>query len=86
MISNDIGLDVSKQTISYSVKDVSGRGHSEGAILATSVELYFSRSNSVGYRFPRTKMLSGNAYLPVARSPFEPDAPASAYLAAGLSV
>ena len=34
-----IGLDVHKKTISYCVKDVSGRIHAEGAIAATRAEL-----------------------------------------------
>jgi hypothetical protein len=34
-----IGLDVHKKTISYCVKDVSGRVHSEGTINATRTDL-----------------------------------------------
>ena len=34
-----IGLDVHKKTISYCVKDGSGRIHAEGAIPATRLEL-----------------------------------------------
>jgi len=34
-----IGLDVHKRTISYCVKDVSGRIHGEGSIPATRIDL-----------------------------------------------
>ena len=34
-----IGLDVHKRTISYCVKDVSGRIHREGSIFATRMDL-----------------------------------------------
>jgi len=34
-----IGLDVRKRPISYDMKDVSGRVHSEGAVRATRIDL-----------------------------------------------
>jgi transposase len=34
-----IGLDVHKRKISYCVKDSSGKGHTEGSIAATRLDL-----------------------------------------------